>query len=480
MPAETMQLESRERLLLILAAVGGAISAILAFTPAAPAIPLPLAGSAGCIWLARRARRGAEREALGATMAPIAASLGRSADAPPDEIAAAAAGAAREREEAGARARESLRLLEALDDPLVMTDRAGVVRWANEAARRLIGTPPDATTGRPIDELFTQPDLLGMHARAVKGNHVRSRISMQGSAGARALEVSASPLGAGAGEETDGGGALLALRDITDLTSAVHVRTDFVANASHELRTPVAAVRGAVDTLHAGADDDPAMRARLLDMIANHVARLEDLIRDLLDLSRLEAMEGAARIGPAPASEIVRLLEPAFEELCARREVTLQFEMDESLEQMRTDRNLLTLILRNLIENAIKFSKPGQGVRITGAGAAIQRDNAPALAGARFEVIDSGVGIPLNQQQRIFERFYQVDEARTGSTDSGGETRGTGLGLAIVKHAVRTLGGTIRVRSVWQQGTTMTVELPGALPAGAARTEPAPQSAAAG
>src|SRR5690606_22686859 len=132
-----------------------------------------------------------------------------------------------------------------------------------------------------------------------------------GPSGARVLEVSAIPLPGGAGEGEDAGGAVLALRDVTDLASAVHVRTDFVANASHELRTPVAAVRGAVDTLLAGADDDPALRSRMLDMIANHVGRLEDLIRDLLDLSRLEAMEGAARIGPAPGSEIVRLLEPA-------------------------------------------------------------------------------------------------------------------------------------------------------------------------
>ncbi|MFG0285759.1 MAG: ATP-binding protein [Phycisphaerales bacterium JB039] len=453
MPTSATHPGSREPLLLAGAAGAAVISAILAFTPAAPAIGVVLLLGAICALLARRAAASAGRARLDADLAPLRAELG----APPEADAAALAGRAaatrRQAEAAVAERDDRQRLLDTLDDPIVVTDRAGIVRWANEPLRRLIGARAGATAGRPIDELFTQPELLEMHARAVKGAGGRSRLSVQGSSGARTLEVSAIA--------RPDGGAMLTLRDITDLTSAVHVRTDFVANASHELRTPVAAVRAAVDTLHAGADDDPAMRARLLDMIANHVERLEDLIRDLLDLSRLEAMEGAARLGPAPASEIVRILEPAFEELCAKRGVTLSFEVDEKLERMRTDRNLLILILRNLIENAIKFSKPGGAVRVVAAPATIQRDNAPAAFGVRFDVIDSGVGIPLNQQQRIFERFYQVDEARTGPT----ETRGTGLGLAIVKHAVRTLGGAIRVRSVWQQGTTMTVELPGALPA---------------
>ena len=462
MPSPPEQPGSREPVWLAGAGAAALLSAVLAFTPGAPAIPVVLLAGAACILLARRDAAAARRRAADAALAPLRTALAQPPDAAAPELAAGAAALSGEARHAAAQRDERQRLLDALDDAVVVTDHAGIVRWANEPAHRLIGTRADATAGRPIDELFTQPDLLEMHARAVKGARGRSRLPVQGSSGMRTLDVSATPL---AGES----GAMLTLRDITDLTSAVHVRTDFVANASHELRTPVAAVRGAVDTLHAGADDDPAMRARLLDMIANHVERLEDLIRDLLDLSRLEAMEGAARLGPAPASEIVRILEPAFEELCAKREVTLSFEIDEKLERMRTDRNLLILILRNLIENAIKFSKPGGAVRIVGTPASIQRDGAPAAPGVRFDVIDSGVGIPLNQQQRIFERFYQVDEARTAPT----EIRGTGLGLAIVKHAVRTLGGAIRVRSVWQQGTTMTVELSGALPA----TQPAASGA---
>jgi two-component system phosphate regulon sensor histidine kinase PhoR len=472
-PTTGGQAESRERLWLLVAAAAAALSAILALTPLAPAIPALVGGAGVAVWLGRKARAQANEAAQAAAVAPVASALGYGPAAPAAQLASAVEVMARSAEAARSQASSSQRIVEALDDPLVVTDGAGIVTLANEAAQRLIGTRRAATVGRPIDELFTQADLLGLHARAAKGSAVRSRVSVQGPSGARVLEVSAIPLrpeapGEGVAGSAAGGGTLLALRDVTDLASAVHVRTDFVANASHELRTPVAAVRGAVDTMLAGADDDPAIRSRMLDMIANHVGRLEDLIRDLLDLSRLEAMEGAARIGPAPGSEIVRLLEPAFEELCARREVTLSFEIDDALEHMRTDRNLLTLILRNLIENAVKFSKPGGSVQVIGRPATIERESAAPAPGVRFEVIDSGVGIPLNQQQRIFERFYQVDEARTGS--AGGDTRGTGLGLAIVKHAVRTLGGGIRVRSVWQQGTTMTVELPGALGAAASPT----------
>ena len=124
---------------------------------------------------------------------------------------------------------------------------------------------------------------------------------------------------------------------------------------------------------------------------------------------------------------------------------------------MRTDRNLITIVLRNLIENAIKFSDEHEEVLVRGLCEPGESEHVPDIC--VFEVIDHGEGIPLPMQQRIFERFYQVDQSRDGSKIA----RGTGLGLAIVKHAVRTLGGSIKVKSVWQRGTTMRVELPGAL-----------------
>jgi two-component system, OmpR family, phosphate regulon sensor histidine kinase PhoR len=202
-----------------------------------------------------------------------------------------------------------------------------------------------------------------------------------------------------------------------------------------------------------------------MSMLSGNVARLEEMVRDLLDLSRLESPEAALRIEPAPGSELARGLSEDFSNACRQRSLTLVFDLDPALERVRTDRKLLGLILSNLIDNATKFAFEGTEIRVVGRPLAPQNGG---LAGVRLEVIDRGVGIPLNQQSRVFERYYQVDQAR----DGGRIRRGTGLGLAIVKHAVRRLGGTIRVNSVWQQGTTMVVELPGCLqpPKGEAAT----------
>jgi two-component system phosphate regulon sensor histidine kinase PhoR len=248
------------------------------------------------------------------------------------------------------------------------------------------------------------------------------------------------------------------LRDITEQATALQLKTDFVANASHELRTPLASIKTAAETLADLGDESPAMRSRLVSMIASNAARLEELSRDLLDLSSLESVETKSAMDRIDVLEIARDLHDLFETACAERRIALEFDLDDRLRSVWTDGRLLRLVLRNLIDNAIKFAYEDTAVRVRGvvvnAGPA-ERD------AARFEVIDLGIGIPLAQQQRVFERFFQVDAARSGSP----RRRGTGLGLAIVKHALRAIGGTIQVKSVWQQGTTMTVVLPGCVDA---------------
>ena len=163
--------------------------------------------------------------------------------------------------------------------------------------------------------------------------------------------------------------------------------------------------------------------------------------------------ESPVKLVPVPGSELPPALASMFEVVCRDRNISLRFDLSPELERLRTDRNLLLLILSNLIDNACKFAFEGTEVVVSGRPSEDGQ-------GIRIDVTDHGVGIPLGQQQRIFERFFQVDPAR-----SGGPKRGTGLGLSIVKHAVRRLGGIIRVNSVWQQGTTMIVELPNCLDA---------------
>lgn len=374
-------------------------------------------------------------------------------------IRAASARAARAEEASAsfeAAYEELATVVEALDVPLLVCDGRQTVVLVNEAGERWLEMPREDVLARPIDEVFTNAEALSMHARASRGEACRRRLTFAGEGGNRVADVSTLPIPPMGG--VPGRGVVLVLRDVSELSRALEIRTDFAANASHELRTPIAALRGAVDTLKGLGADDETMRRRLMSMLDDNVTRLEDLIRDLLDLSRLEALEGSLRLSLVPASELVRVLEESFEPMCERGGVTLRFEFDPALERLRTDRNLLTIILRNLIENAIKFSEDGGEVLVRGRVDPDEDRGEPRTC--VLEIVDHGVGIPLPMQQRIFERFYQVDASR----DGGKVARGTGLGLAIVKHAVRTLGGVIGVKSIWQRGTTMRVELPGALP----------------
>ncbi len=343
--------------------------------------------------------------------------------------------------------RDVEQVLRGVDEAIIATGVGGRIMMCNAAAERLVGRTNDAIRGRPFDQIFTQQEFHALHAAGRQGERAREQIRMPMPGGTRIIEASVSPL-------SSAGGVLITLRDVTETAQAVQIKADFVANASHELRTPIAAIRMAVETLAGQARDDPTMRERLIGMIANHTVRLEELIRDLLDLSRLESPEFRVAHATFPMTEIVEPLASMFAEVCRERNLNLVFSIADEVALVRTDAGLLTLILKNLIDNATKFAFEGTTIRVVGSAAGMM---------ARFDVIDKGVGIPLAQQTRIFERFYQVDASRTVSS----HRRGTGLGLAIVKHAVRTLGGHIRVASVWKQGTTMTVEIPALIPSDA-------------
>lgn len=368
-----------------------------------------------------------------------------------------------------ARAEEVRVVLHAAPEPLIVTDSTGEVVMCSAAAQAFLDLPGERIVGRPLEEVFTQAELLDLHRSARRGQARREQIPLPTSSGVRIFDVAVCPTSSASRSDplpTDEPfGAVMSLRDVTELARAVQVKADFVANASHELRTPIAAVRMAVETLSGVAHDDPDMRERLIKVLATQSARLEEMVRDLLDLSRLESPELKVVVTPIRGSELAARLLPMFEGVCRDRSITIRFELDPDFERLRTDRNLLILILKNLIENAAKFAYEGTEIRVVGT-ALPQLSTGPDGRGAadhravRFEVIDRGIGIPINQQQRVFERFYQVDEARTGPA----ERRGTGLGLAIVKYAVRTLGGQVRLQSVWKQGTTFTVDLPGCLP----------------
>lgn len=392
-----------------------------------------------------------------------------------------------ESEASAARARAEVltRVLDAIDEPIVATDTDGRVMVCNASAGAFLGTPSSRLVGRPVEEVFTHAELLRLHGLAGQAGKVRDRVRMGRPEGERILEVWGVALaggerGSGAGERSGIGGVVMVLRDVTDLSRALQMKTDFVANASHELRTPIATIKASLETLEAGARDDPWMRDRIHAALMQQTVRLEEMARDLLDLTRLESTDGQAPRREVSIPEIVAAVEPMFAKACEVRDLRLVFEVDPALDgageredehagrPVRSNRALLELILQNLIDNATKFALEGTVVRVVIRAMGVAKvgvrgerhvEDGEGSPGLHIEVSDQGMGIPLADQSRIFERFYQVDEART--TLGGGHRRGSGLGLAIVKHAVKSLGGTIRVQSVWKQGTTMVVELPG-------------------
>lgn len=330
-------------------------------------------------------------------------------------------------------------ILSASDLPIIATDEQGIITNSNNAAHQILGGGR-SLRGVALDELITHKPVLELARHAFSGESGHARFSLPIHGQTHELDVAADPL-------AGGDGCVFTFRDITELTKAVALKADFAANASHELRTPIASIRGAVDTLMGPTTPPEAMQLRMIEMISGNATRLELLVNDLLDLSKLESTDAPPTLEPIDLEALLTGIAEQFAPICSRRSITIEPTIEPSVQTINSDRSLIGLILRNLIENATKFASEGTSIRV---------DARPADVGVVIEVADKGIGIPIADQQRIFERFYQVDDARSGTSVK----RGTGLGLAIVKHACRRLGGSISVRSVYGQGTTMRVTLP--------------------
>jgi two-component system, OmpR family, sensor histidine kinase SenX3 len=245
------------------------------------------------------------------------------------------------------------------------------------------------------------------------------------------------------------GATLVVVRDVTEQRQLDAVRRDFVANASHELKTPAATIQAAAETLRQVVEDDPDAVTRFAVQLEREAIRLSRIVADLLDLSRLESgssLDDLVFLGAATREEAQRLEEAA-------RDARVALEIETSQERpIRGSQRDLALLVRNLVDNAIRYSHEGSEVRVE---ISCEHDI------VTLRVSDTGIGIPSKDISRIFERFYRVDRARSR------ETGGTGLGLAIVKHVVENHGGTIEVESELGRGTTFDISFPAApLPEG--------------
>ena len=348
------------------------------------------------------------------------------------------------------RERDTLRnVLRELLEGVIVVDAGGRIALLNPAAARLLNLREDCQSlqGDPLEEAVPQHDVQRLLRAPLSSDGEAEQppmnIVVENAAGRTELAARAGALRIGDSAQL----RFVVLTDVTALSDALKMKADFVANASHELRTPLATIRAAIETLqHMDLAAEGEDAARFLELIDRHSGRLSDLVSDLLDLSRIESPEVAHPLREIDLPAALAELRERFSDKCRERRVQLETQVPSSAAEFRANPYLLQLILDNLVDNAVKFSQADSRVRVI----------ATALPEhVRIEVIDSGCGIPEADRKRVFERFYQVERARTGATP-----RGSGLGLAIVKHSTNVLGGTVGLRSRVGVGTTVTVVLP--------------------
>ena len=307
-------------------------------------------------------------------------------------------------------------MLSALPDAAALVGKDGTVRVANAAFDTLAANA--RATGQTALEVTRSAELAEAVRRALEGTARRLEITLQ----RRTYLVHLAPLLRGE--------VLLLMRDVTEAKRAEATRRDFVANASHELRTPISAIRAAAETLADGAIEDAAAARSFVDIIGRQAERLTRLTQDLLDLSRIESRQWKLEAGPvelrALAQQVLELVAPTA------REKSLELVQAVPVEAVvRGDARALEQVLVNLVDNALRYTAAGL------VAVRAERDGSEWI----LAVEDTGTGIERHHLPRIFERFYRIDPGRSR------EQGGTGLGLAIVKHLVQAMGGEVGVES---------------------------------
>jgi two-component system phosphate regulon sensor histidine kinase PhoR len=338
--------------------------------------------------------------------------------------------------------REQLRtILGGMVEGVVALDAEQRIVFANDRAADLLEFPAPTPVGRPLWEVVRQRALLDAVRRAlVSPEPHQEELNWNGSAN-RCLTVHAARL-----PGPPPRGAVLVLHDTSDLRRLERLRQDFVANVSHELKTPLSVIKANVETLLDGALDDAQHRGRFLDQIARQADRLHALILDLLSLARIESGSEQYDFRPVAVDAVVRgCLERHRPRAEAHRQTLDLIDPDAPPLSAWADEEALDQVLENLLDNALKYTPDGGAIRVGWHQADGQ---------ACIEVRDTGIGIPEADLPRIFERFYRVDRARSR------EMGGTGLGLSIVKHLVQAMHGTVHATSQIGKGTTFVVSLP--------------------
>jgi signal transduction histidine kinase len=341
------------------------------------------------------------------------------------ELSARITDLSRERDETEA-------LIESMVEGVIGCDPEGAIVEANAATRRLLGYGPDQPLPG-VRELFRQRDARALVDQALSG---KTAPWTEVELGGRTILMTARPLPTH--------GAVFILHDLTELRRLETVRRDFVANVSHELKTPLTSITGYVETLlrQPPAEEE---RRRFLEVVLANARRMQRLVDDLLDLARLESGAWKPHREPVDAAVVAREAWAPYADRAASRHIQFNVVTATEAPHLNADVGALRQIFANLFDNALRYSPEGGAIRVNVRA---------ADAGAEIAVSDTGAGIPAEHLPRIFERFYRADPGRSRADG------GTGLGLSIVKQLVEGHGGRVSADSALGQGTTIRLEFP--------------------
>jgi two-component system phosphate regulon sensor histidine kinase PhoR len=354
-------------------------------------------------------------------------------------------------------------ILKNMSDGLILSNTKGTILLSNEAVSRLFNIA-SGIEGKTIIETLRKAELMDMIDHVAMSKEKISREIEVTNPKDLHLMVTATPFYAHR-KESELTGIVLTFHDITRLKILEEMRKDFVANVSHEIKTPITAIKGFTETLLDGAIDDRENAYKFLDTIKNNSERLNALVTDLLTLSGIELGDITIQQDVIIPEEVIDTVFTILAEKAQSKRLYLKKEIDPGITKLQADRDRLIQILLNLVDNGIKFTEQGgitikvtaEKLEVHSAGEGGVLSSAPDLQTRAFVVIsieDTGIGIPKKHLQRLGERFYRVDRARSR------ELGGTGLGLAIVKHLIKAHGWEMEIESTEGQGTTVRILCP--------------------
>ena len=331
----------------------------------------------------------------------------------------------------------------------VIDSQERLVFW-NRAFAEIMNLNPLTSEGRPVIEVIRNTKVLRLIRRALQGEESLQDDITTGIVQLRMFAMTAAPVSATVDNATAAlsakpSGAVVVLHDVTELRRLERVRQDFVANVSHEFKTPLTAIQGFAETLLGGAIEDDKNNRRFLEIIRDHAAQLARVTNDLLKLARIEAGKLEVQFGPVNLVEVVEICADTTQLRAGRKGIDFAAEIPPELAPVRGDARLLREVLQNLLDNAVQY---------TPSGGRVQVEAEEGKKEVTVTVADTGIGIPSTDQERIFERFYRVDAARSR------EEGGTGLGLSIARHIVETLGGRLWVESEVGRGSRFSFTVP--------------------